>query len=76
MEALTEAFIAHSALTGAYVLSLHADNERIDDGLSVDELEEGLASPELLEDDPDDPVARVVWFWVMQEVCHFAQFVA
>jgi hypothetical protein len=48
-------FIRQSAATGAYELSLHADDERLADDLTVDEVEEVLASAELLEDYPDDP---------------------
>jgi len=34
---------------------LHADDERLQDGLTITELEEALASAEVLEDYPDDP---------------------
>lgn len=52
---LTIEFIRHSASVGGYELSLHADVERLDDGLSVNDVEEALRSAELLEDYPDDP---------------------
>lgn len=53
--ALTIEFIQQSAALGAYELSLHADEERLEEGLTVNDLEEGLRSAELLEDYPDDP---------------------
>jgi len=53
--ALNAKFIRESASTGAYELSLHADDERLADGLTVLEVEEVLASAELLEDYAADP---------------------
>ena len=55
MRTLSQAFIRQNADSGTYLLSLHADNERLEDRLSVDDLEEALASAEILEDYPDDP---------------------
>lgn len=52
---LTIALIRQSAATGAYELSLHADEERLDENLTVAELEDVLRSAELLEDYPNDP---------------------
>lgn len=52
---LTVELIRASVASGAYELSLHADDERLADGLTVREVEEVLASAELLEDYPDDP---------------------
>ena len=52
---LTVTLIRESVASGAYELSLHADDERLADQLTMDELEEVLASAELLEDYPDDP---------------------
>ena len=40
--ALNAKFIRESASTGAYELSLHADDERLADGLTVLEVEEVL----------------------------------
>jgi len=48
-------FIRESIASGAYALSLHADDERLADGLTVAEVEGALSAPELLEDYPDDP---------------------
>ncbi len=52
---LTAGFIRQSVVPGAYELSLHADDERLDDALTVGDLEEVLRAAELLEDYPDDP---------------------
>jgi hypothetical protein len=52
---LTIEFIRASVAAGAYGLSLHADDERLADGLTVLEVEEALASAEMLEEYPDDP---------------------
>lgn len=48
-------FVKESAAAGAYELSLHADTERLADGLSVSDLEDAMMAAELLEDYPDDP---------------------
>lgn len=52
---LTVEQVRKSAAARDYVLSLHADQERLTDGLSVDELESAMKSAELLEDYPTDP---------------------
>ena len=52
---LTIEFIRESVGLGAYELSFHADDERLDDGLTIAELEDALKAAELLEDYPDDP---------------------
>jgi len=52
---LTAEFIRASALAGRYEISLHADDERLADRLTVSDIEEVLASAELLEGYPDDP---------------------
>ncbi|MBI3952060.1 MAG: DUF4258 domain-containing protein [Acidobacteria bacterium] len=52
---LTIEFIRQSAALGRYELSLHADDERLEEGLTVNHIEETLRSAELLEDYPDDP---------------------
>jgi len=52
---LTVEFIRLSVAPGAYELSLHADDERLNDALTMADLEEVLRAPELLEDYPDDP---------------------
>ena len=51
---LTVDFIRRSAAQSDYELSLHADEERLAEGLTVAQLEEVLQSAELLEDYPDD----------------------
>ena len=48
-------FIRISVLEGDYLISLHADMERLEDGIAVAELEEVLADCEVIEDYPDDP---------------------
>ena len=55
MGTLTGAFIRRSVAAGAYEISLHADDERLADGLTVDDLEQVLASSEVIEDYADDP---------------------
>jgi hypothetical protein len=53
--ALTIEFIRKSVAAGEYELSLHADEERLDEVLTVVDLEEALRAAELLEDYPEDP---------------------
>lgn len=53
--AIDEEFIRNAARDGSYELSLHADEERLNDHLTVVELEEVLASCEIIERCPDDP---------------------
>ena len=53
--ALTIQFIHQSATLDDFELSLHADDERLADGLTTNQLEEALKSAELLEDYPNDP---------------------
>ena len=52
---LTVEFIRRSVGLGAYELSLHADDERLADELTIGDLEVVLKAAELLEDYPDDP---------------------
>ena len=52
---LTIQFIRESATKSVYELSLHADQERLEEGLTVAEMEEALQEAELLEDYPADP---------------------
>jgi hypothetical protein len=52
---LTLEFIRGSVASGAYELSLHADDQRLADGLTMRDVEEVLQSAELLEEYPDDP---------------------
>jgi len=47
--------VRSAGATGVYELSLHADEERLDEGLTITEVEEALRSAELLEDYPNDP---------------------
>jgi hypothetical protein len=53
--ALTIEFIRKSVAAREYELSLHADEERLDEGLTVGDLEEALRAAEPLEDYPGDP---------------------
>lgn len=48
-------FIQGAVQNGDYELSLHADDERIADGLTVEQIEIALSKCELLEDYSDDP---------------------
>ncbi|MBI4603870.1 MAG: DUF4258 domain-containing protein [Planctomycetes bacterium] len=52
---LTVQFIHESIRHGTYEISLHADEERLQEGMTVRDIEEALAAAELLEDYPDDP---------------------
>ena len=52
---LTVQFIQDSVFRGDYELSLHADEERLIEGLTLSQLEDILQRCELLEDYPDDP---------------------
>jgi hypothetical protein len=55
---LTVKFIKQSIINGGYELSLHADEERLAEGLTIVEIENALQSLELLEDYPNDPRGR------------------
>ena len=48
-------FIAKEIKGQTYEISLHADNERLAEGIGIIELEESLVSSKILEDYPDDP---------------------
>lgn len=48
-------FIRASVRRREYELSLHADDERLADGLTMKDIETALTSAEMLEDYPDDP---------------------
>lgn len=52
---LDESFIKRAAQRGDYELSLHADEERLNDHLTIEELEHVLQSCEILERYPNDP---------------------
>lgn len=52
---LTIEFIRQSAAASKYEFSLHADDERLNDALTVVDVETVLQAVELLEDYPDDP---------------------
>ena len=52
---LTVNFIKQCVVNGDFELSLHADEERLAEGLTVTDIESVLHSGELLEDYPDDP---------------------
>lgn len=52
---ITPEFIHAAIAQQTYVLSVHADNERLADGLTVTQLEVALAQCEVLESYPDDP---------------------
>ena len=53
--AITVTFIRTEVENQTYDISIHADDERMADGLTVAELESALLHCELLEDYPDDP---------------------
>ncbi len=52
---LTLAFIRNEVESQVYQISLHADDERLADGLSMAELESALISCEIIEHYPEDP---------------------
>lgn len=51
---LDETFIRRAVQRGDYELSLHADEERLNEHLTVEEVEEVLRSCEILEQYPED----------------------
>lgn len=55
---LDETFIRQAVQRGEYELSLHADEERLNDHLTIEDIEEALRSCEILEQYPDDPRGR------------------
>jgi hypothetical protein len=55
---LTIEFITQSAARSDYELSLHADEERLAEGLTLAQVEDALQSAEVLEDYPNDPRGR------------------
>lgn len=52
---LDEAYIREAVRSGDYELSLHADEERLNDRLMITDLENVLRSCEILEQYQDDP---------------------
>ena len=52
---ITPDFIRAEIQKQSYEISLHADDERLADGLSVIQLELALSDCKILEDYPDDP---------------------
>ena len=55
MTEITADFIRRSVAKQSYEISLHADDERIADGLTICELEDALSQCEIIEQYPDDP---------------------
>ena len=51
---LTVEFIRESVANGDYEISLHADEERLAEALTVEQIEDVLKQAELLEDYPED----------------------
>jgi hypothetical protein len=52
---ITLEFIRTEILAQSYELSIHADNERLADHLTVAQVEHALLNCQILEDYPDDP---------------------
>lgn len=52
---LDETFIGQAAQRGDYELSLHADEERLNDYLAVEDIETVLQACEIVERYPEDP---------------------
>ena len=60
---ITPEFIRTEVEQQSYELSLHADDERIADKLTVARLEAVLLASKVLEEYPMTHVGRVVWWW-------------
>ncbi len=60
---LDETFIKKAIQAEVYELSLHADEERLHDHLSITELEAVLLSCEILERYPEDPRGESCLHW-------------
>ena len=52
---ITTGFIKNEINKQTYEISIHADEERIADGLTMTEIEDVLLNCEMLEEYPDDP---------------------
>lgn len=52
---INKKFIKEQVEKSLYEISLHADDERINDEITYDELEKALLNDEILEEYPDDP---------------------
>jgi hypothetical protein len=52
---ITIEFIKSQVKSGNYELTIHADDERINEELTFAELEEALTEGDVIEDYPDDP---------------------
>ena len=52
---LTPEFIHREIEKQTYQISIHADDERLADGLKIDELELALTNCEIIEQYPEDP---------------------
>jgi hypothetical protein len=52
---ITPEFIREEIAKQTYEISLHADDERIADGLTVSQVEVALSGCKVIEDYPDDP---------------------
>ena len=52
---LTADFIHEAIEKQSYIISLHADDERIADGLTILQLEFALSDCKIIEEYPDDP---------------------
>jgi len=52
---ITTEFIRTEIRNQSYEISIHADDERIADGLTIDDLEVVLSNCQIIEQYPDDP---------------------
>lgn len=52
---MTEGFIRNEIIHQLYEISLHADDERMNDGLTINQVEHALLNGRILEHYPDDP---------------------
>jgi hypothetical protein len=52
---ITADFIRAEVAAQSYEISLHADDERLADGLTISQVEQALLSCEIIEHYPDDP---------------------
>lgn len=58
-------FVQSEVASQSYEISIHADDERLADDLTLSEVETALTGCELLEDYPDDPRGPSCLVWGM-----------
>jgi hypothetical protein len=69
-------FIHRAVVNQAYQISIHADDERLADGLKIDELESTLTNCEIIGQYPEDArdeSCLVLGFWVRNQSLSLAE---